>query len=151
MSVTMPLGEERRRFFRNVASMILDGNGLEEVHFRALDGSDVIVQGTAAADTVLVSGSTAGVRVLGLSAAVTITGSEAAQDRLTLNLLAGNDLLDASGLIALTGNGGAGHDVLIGSSGPDVLLGGEGDDVLLGGPGIDILDGGPGQNVVIQD
>ncbi|MCZ7637862.1 MAG: hypothetical protein M5U12_18605 [Verrucomicrobia bacterium] len=142
----MPLGEERRRLFRNVASMILDGNGLEEVHFRALDGSDVIVQGTAAADTVLVSGSTAGVRVLGLSAAVTITGSEAAHDRLTLNLLAGNDLLDASGLIAgliaLTGNGGAGHDVLIGSSGPDVLRGGEGDDVLLGGPGIDVLDGG---------
>ena len=188
-NVELSANGSRLRFFRNVASVVMDGNGLENIHFRALGGSDVvvindlagtdvtsvqvalsgpaggttgdgqpdsvIVQGTASQDTVLVNGSASGVHVIGLIPAVTITGSEATHDRLTLNLLAGDDLLDASnliaGLIALTGNGGAGHDVLIGSGGPDVLLGGDGDDVLLGGPGIDILDGGPGQNVVIQD
>jgi hypothetical protein len=61
---------------------------------------------------VLVSGSASGVSVLGLSATVSLTGSEAAHDRLTLNLLAEDDVLDASDLsadlLALTGDGGGG-------------------------------------------
>jgi Ca2+-binding RTX toxin-like protein len=84
-----------------------------------------------------------------------VTGSEAANDRLTINALAGDDVVDASGLIAgiisLTADGGNDHDVLIGGAGPDVLLGGAGDDVLLGGPGLDVLDGGTGDNIIIQD
>ena len=83
-----------------------------------------------------------------------ITGAEAANDRLTVNALAGDDVVEASGLAAgaiqLTADGGDGDDVLVGGDGNDVLLGGAGDDVLLGGPGIDILDGGAGDNVVIQ-
>ena len=81
-------------------------------------------------------------------------GAEAANDRLRVNLLAGDDVLDASGLAAgaiqLTADGGDGNDVLIGGAGDDVLLGGAGDDVLIGGPGNDTLDGGPGSNIVIQ-
>ena len=73
---------------------------------------------------------------------------------LTVNALAGDDVVDASGLAADRGpahrDGGDGDDVLIGGAGNDTLLGGAGDDVLLGGPGTDILDGGPGDNVVIQ-
>jgi Ca2+-binding RTX toxin-like protein len=115
---------------------------------------NVIVNGTGADDTVLVTGASGAVSVLGLFATVTVTGSEAVNDRLTINTLAGDDVMDASGLpagiISLTADGGADHDVLIGSDGPDVLLGGPGDDVLMGGPGIDILDGGPGDNIVIQ-
>ena len=92
--------------------------------------------------------------VVGLATQVNITGAEAANDRLTLNVLAGDDVVDASGLsagsIQLTADGGAGDDVLIGGEGNDVLLGGAGDDVLIGGAGTDILDGGPGDNVVIQ-
>jgi RTX calcium-binding nonapeptide repeat (4 copies) len=72
-----------------------------------------------------------------------------------MKLVVADDVLQASGLqagvIKLTGNGGPGDDVLIGSAGDDVLLGGEGDDVLQGGPGLDVLDGGPGNNVLIQD
>ena len=79
---------------------------------------------------------------------------EAANDRLTVNALAGDDVVDASGLAAgaiqLTADGGDGDDVLIGGDGDDTLLGGAGDDVLIGGPGVDILDGGAGDNVVIN-
>jgi Ca2+-binding RTX toxin-like protein len=88
-------------------------------------------------------------------ASLTIGGSEPANDRLIFNLLGGDDLLEASGLVAgfiqLTANGGSGADVLVGSTGNDTLSGGDGDDVLLGGPGADVLDGGPGDDLVLQD
>lgn len=114
----------------------------------------VVVNGTAAEDVALVVGDASGVSVLGLSVTVEITGAEAANDRLQLNLRAGDDVLDASGLAAtalqLVADGGADHDVLLGGDGHDVLLGGDGDDVLMGGPGLDVLDGGAGDNIVIQ-
>ena len=59
--------------------------------------------------------------VLGLAARVNITGAEAANDRLTINALAGDDVVEASGLAAgaiqLTADGGDGDDVLIGGAG----------------------------------
>ena len=114
----------------------------------------VIAQGTSGDDVALVFGDPAGVALLGFAAQVNIVGSEAALDRLVVNLLGGDDVLEASGLatgaIGLVADGGADDDVLIGSDGADVLLGGDGDDVLLGGPGVDILDGGAGDNIVIQ-
>ncbi len=92
--------------------------------------------------------------MLGLAAQVNITGAEAANDRLTVNALGGDDVVEASSLAAtaiqLTADGGDDDDVLIGGDGNDVLNGGNGDDVLVGGPGIDTLDGGPDDNVVIQ-
>ena len=116
---------------------------------------NVIVNGTSGADTVTVGGDASETTVTGLSAQVNITGAEAANDRLTINALAGDDVVQASGLsasaIQLTADGGDGNDVLVGGAGNDILLGGLGDDVLIGGPGLDILDGGPGNNVVIQD
>jgi Ca2+-binding RTX toxin-like protein len=115
----------------------------------------VIVQGTGGDDVALLVGDAAGASVLGLPAQVEILHAEAANDRVTVNTLAGDDVIEASslnaGVIQLTGDGGEGADVLIGSDGADVLLGGDGDDVLIGGPGLDVLDGGPGDNVVIQD
>jgi Ca2+-binding RTX toxin-like protein len=72
----------------------------------------------------------------------------------TINALAGDDVVEASGLAAnamlLTADGGDGNDALIGGDGNDVLSGGTGDDVLIGGLGIDVLDGGADDNVVIQ-
>ena len=115
----------------------------------------VIVNGTNGDDTVIVAGDSSGVAVLGLAARVNITGAEANIDRLTVNTLGGDDVMDASGLavgaIGLTADGGDGDDILIGGDGDDVLLGGDGDDVLIGGPGLDVLDGGSGNNVLIQD
>lgn len=84
-----------------------------------------------------------------------ITGAEAANDRLTVNALGGDDVVTASslsaGTIALTVIAGDGDDVLFGSDGDDVLFGDDGDDVLIGGPGLDALDGGTGDNILIQD
>ena len=75
-------------------------------------------------------------------------------DRVTVNALAGDDVVDASGLAAsaalLTADGGDDDDVLLGGAGNDTLLGGDGDDVILGGPGADVIDGGAGDNVVID-
>jgi Ca2+-binding RTX toxin-like protein len=105
-------------------------------------------------DVALVVGDASGTSVLGLSTQINIFGAEPNNDRLVINCLAGDDVVEASGLliggIALTADGGDGADVLIGGDGNDVLLGGEGDDVLLGGPGIDVLDGGPGDDIEIQ-
>jgi Ca2+-binding RTX toxin-like protein len=121
------------------------------------DGSadNVIVDGTNGDDAISAAGSTGAAVVTGLAATVSLTGAEPANDRLTINALAGDDAVVATGLaadaIALTIDGGAGNDVLIGGSGNDTLLGGDGDDVLNGGPGLDVLDGGPGNNVLIQD
>jgi Ca2+-binding RTX toxin-like protein len=118
----------------------------------AADG--VIANATNGDDIALVTGDAGGVSLSGLAAQVNVSGAEAANDRLTVNLLGGDDVLEASGLAAsgilLSGNGGAGEDILIGGAGNDVLLGGDADDVLLGGAGLDVLDGGAGDDVEIQ-
>ncbi len=115
----------------------------------------VIVNGTIGDDAIVVAGDASGVAVVGLAAQVNITGAEAANDRLTINALGGDDVVEASsvldGAIGLVANGGDGDDVLIGGAGNDTLAGGDGDDILEGGPGLDVLDGGPGDNVLIQD
>ncbi len=175
---------ERVRFFRNVANVTMDLSDVESVDFNALGGADtvvihdlsgtdvvevnldlgaaggdaqpdtVIVNGTSDDDVILAVGDANGVSVLGLAAIVNVVHAEPANDRLTINALAGDDVIEGSGLAAnaiqLVGNGGDGDDVLIGGAGADVLAGGAGDDVLLGGPGLDVLDGGSGDNIVIQ-
>jgi Ca2+-binding RTX toxin-like protein len=83
-----------------------------------------------------------------------VTGGSAATDRLAVNLLQGDDVVDGSGLAAdaipLVADGAQGDDILIGGAGNDTLRGGDGDDVLIGGAGADVLDGGPGSNVVLD-
>ena len=58
---------------------------------------------------------------------VAVSGAGAGSDRVTVNALAGDDVVDASSLAAgvfLTANGGDGDDILIGGNGADTLLGG---------------------------
>jgi Ca2+-binding RTX toxin-like protein len=185
-NVDITANDARVLFFRNIANVTMDLNGVESIDFRALGGADrvvvndlsgtnvteintdlavagagdaepdnLIVNGTNGDDVSVIAGDPSGVAAFGLAARVNITGAEAANDRLTVNMLAGDDVVDASsltaGAIQLTAKGGAGNDVLIGGAGNDVLLGEAGDDVLIGGPGTDVLDGGPGDNTVIQD
>ena len=174
----------RVRFSRDIGNIVMDLNGVEGIDFNANGGTDtvtvndlsgtnlteinlrlasnagvsqpatIVVNGTIGDDAILVAGDATGVSVVGLAAQVNIIGTSAANDRLTINALAGDDVADASGLadgaIQFTANGGDGEDVLTGSDGSDLLNGGNGDDVLTGGPGQDVLDGGPGGNVVIQ-
>jgi Ca2+-binding RTX toxin-like protein len=114
---------------------------------------NVLVEGSRHRDFITVSGSGGSVSVNGLAAAVNIRGAEPT-DTLTVNSLAGNDLVNASGLdanaILFTADGGKGNDLLIGGAGDDTLLGGDGNDILFGGAGNDQLDGGDGHNLVIQ-
>ena len=172
----------RVRFTRNIANIVMDLDGVETITVKALGGADqltvndlsgtdvttvapdlggddgaadnVIANGTNDADVISVAGSGATANVTGLAARTAISGAVANSDRVTVNALAGDDVVDASGLAAssilLTADGGQGDDVLIGGDGNDTLRGGDGDDVLLGGLGNDTLDGGPGSNVVID-
>src|SRR5262249_11059899 len=98
----------------------LSGTGVSEVNLdlAGTPGSgvgdnapdSVIVKGTNGDDMIQVAGDQSGVAVLGLAAQVNITGAEAANDRLTVNALAGDDVVAASGLTAaaiqLTADGG---------------------------------------------
>jgi Ca2+-binding RTX toxin-like protein len=172
---------QRVRFARDVGTITMDLNAVERVDFNALGGADTItvndltgtaltqvnlnlgatdgqadtvtVMGTSGDDTSVVAGGATGVSVIGLAARINITGAEATKDRLTVSALAGDDVVDASGLsagaIQFAADGGTGDDVLTGGAGNDTLTGGAGDDVLTGGPGQDALDGGPGDNTLI--
>jgi Ca2+-binding RTX toxin-like protein len=114
----------------------------------------VTVNGTADNDVVTVGGVPGAIVVANLAAQVNITGSDPTQDQLVIKTLAGDDVVEASGLAAgaiqLTADGGDGDDVLIGSAGDDTLIGGAGDDILEGGPGQDVLNGAPGNDTLIQ-
>jgi Ca2+-binding RTX toxin-like protein len=118
------------------------------------EADNVTVNGTQGDDIAVIGGEGAELQLVGLAATVKVTNGAPATDSLTVNQLAGDDVVDASGVAAgltrLVLNGDAGDDVLLGGDGPDTINGGENDDVLIGGPGADVLDGGPGDNVLIQ-
>ena len=121
----------------------LAGDGAADtIHIYASNGDDVV----------LVAGDNGSVTVFGLAAQVNITGFEAANDRIVVHLLDGNDVFTAEALglgFQVTADGGVGDDILIGSANNDVLLGGIGDDVLIGNGGFDLLDGGAGSNIIL--
>jgi Ca2+-binding RTX toxin-like protein len=169
-------------FIRNVASVTMDLDDVEEIDFRALGGADNIVVGDlsgtdvtdidldlrgpdgggdSAADSVTVNGTNGadafgalgdagGVSIFGLPAAVDIFFQEVANDRLTLNALGGDDVIDATSLeadgIQLTMNGGLGNDLFLGSEGNDFINGGDGDDTALMGAGDDTFVWNPGDD-----
>jgi Ca2+-binding RTX toxin-like protein len=93
----------------------------------------VVLNATNGDDVITVTNNNGVVTVTGLAEDVTITNFDA-NDRIVINGLGGDDVIEASGLagMQLTANGG------------------DGDDVLIGGPGQDILDGGPGNNILLQ-
>lgn len=109
----------------------------------------VTVNGTQGADVVGAAGDSGGVDVTGLAAAVHITAPEPG-DRLTLNALGGDDVVNASTLdadvIQLTVNGGLGADALVGSEGDDLFNGGDGDDTAFMGAGDDTFTWNPGDD-----
>jgi len=176
----------RVTFARDIANVVMDVNGTEEIVFKARGGADTInvgdLSGTdvgfvsldlsangdggagdGAADTihiyatngddvVLVAGDNGAVTVFGLAAQVNITGFEAANDRIVVHMLDGDDVFTAEALglgIAVTADGGDGDDVMIGHAGTDLFYGGIGDDVLIGNGGFDVLDGGAGSNIIL--
>jgi len=123
------------------------GSGIED---GAAD--TVTVRGTNGDDVVVASIQHDALTVEGLAASVSVVGAGASNDRLLVDTVAGDDVVDASGVtgFGVTASMGAGDDVAVGGAGDDVLRGEDGDDVLLGGPGTDTLDGGAGDNVLID-
>lgn len=113
----------------------------------------VMIDGTPGDDVVIVLFDGGELVLFGLSATLRLIGFEAGLDTLIVRTLAGDDVVEASGVLApfaVSIEGGDGSDVLIGGSGNDTLIGGAGDDVLLGGPGFDLLIGLPGDDILIQ-
>jgi Ca2+-binding RTX toxin-like protein len=166
----------RLRLARDLGNITMDTNGVETVDVNALAGADkvtvddltgtgvttvnadlgaadgaadhVIVNGTAADDSITAAGGNGAVNVSGLAAAVHVVDAEPAEDTFTINALAGNDVVDASGLAAtsveLEENGGDDGDLLIGSAGNDLADGGKGGDVAFLGAGDDSFVWNPG-------
>jgi Ca2+-binding RTX toxin-like protein len=172
---------ERVRFSRDLGNIVMDLNDVESIVAKTLGGADnlvvndlsatdvtdvkadlstddlavanVIANATNGDDVAIVTGTGPNAQVSGLAARISVTGAIAGRARITVNALAGDDVVDASGLAAtsalLTLDGGDNDDVLMGGDGDDLLLGGAGDDVLIGGPGNDDINGAPGDDVVL--
>lgn len=165
----------RVRFFRNIASVLMDLNDVEGINFNALGGADtVVVNDLTGTD----------VTEINLNLAVVGGGGDGAQDRVVVNGTNGDDVVvvvgsggnaQAFGLAAkvnVTGaeaavdqlliNGLNGDDVVEASglaalamalvvdlgAGDDIGIGGDGNDTILGGDGDDVLVGGPGLDVL---
>ncbi|WP_165233699.1 calcium-binding protein [Aquisphaera sp. JC669] len=110
----------------------------------------VTVNGTQGADNFGAAGDSGGVSVFGLHTAVNVFFADPTIDRLTLNGLGGDDVINASSLeadgIKLTMNGGLGADFLVGSDGDDLVNGGDGNDTALMGAGDDTFVWNPGDD-----
>src|ERR1700729_2862603 len=163
----------RVRLFRDVGNVTMDLNGIEQIKIATLGGKDnvtvnevfvqlgssagggdgqpdtVVVNGTAADDTIRVSTAGAAVVVTGLSATTDVNGIDPGSvDALTINGLGGDDNINASqlraGQVKLTINGGDGNDTITGSAGDDLVFGGRGSDTALLGGGNDTFVWNPG-------
>lgn len=143
----------------NVVVGDLTGTGVTDVNLNLAGSSSssgdgqadsVTVNGTNSSDVIVVAKSGNRLTVTGTAAAVNITNSDGVNDRLTINALSGNDVVDASslkaGMISLAINGGLGDDVIIGSKGDDLVNGGDGDDTILLGAGNDSFVWNPGDD-----
>ena len=165
----------RVRFFRDIASVTMDLNDVEQIDFNALGGADnIVINDLSGTDVTQVNVNLAASNGLG----------DGAADTVTLNTTSGDDVVVVAGSggavtafggaaqVSITGaeaandrlviNTLAGDDVVEASSlaadgiqltadggdGNDVLVGGDGNDVLIGGAGDDVLIGGPGTDVL---
>lgn len=162
-NVTMDLNDVERIEFRalggadNIVVGDLTGTDVTriDVDLRGPNGGSdqtvdtVTVNGTQGADVFGVTGDAGGVNVFGLQAAVNLFHTDGT-DRLVLNGLGGDDVIDASsleaGAVKLTINGGLGNDVMLGSEGDDLIVGGDGTDIALMGAGDDTFVWNPGDD-----
>ncbi len=168
----------RIRFFRNVANITMDCNGVEKAIFNALGGADNITVNDLAGTSVTNV-------TLNLGATLNSTTGDNAADIVTINATTNSDVVNISGspatgvsvtglqaTVNITGSEPANDGLIIkaldgddavtapdlqagviiltvdGGPGSDVLVGSQGADILLGGDGDDVLIGGPGQDVL---
>ena len=165
----------RVKFTRNIANIVMDLNGIENVRVNTFGGADVVTvnnlagtalksvkvnlaqfdgNGDAAADTVVVNASdrTEAIAVSGTQGGAIVTGLFT-----QVELSGGENALDRVAVNAFGGDDVVDATgltattvtaVIDGGDGDDVLLGGAGNDTIFGGNGDDILIGGPGQDVL---
>jgi len=158
----------RVRFFRDIANVTMDLNGLEQIEFRALGGADNIVIGD-------LSGTDAARIDLDLRGPV--GGGDGEADTVTVNGTQGDDIFGAAGDAGgvnvsglhtqvniffqeqandrLTLNGQGGADVINNSSleadGIQLTVnGGLGNDTLIGSEGDDLINGGDGDDTALM-
>ena len=115
-----------------------------------LEGSELVVVGTPAADTVSVTLNGEFIDVVVNDEA----GSFALSDvrRLAVTTDEGNDSITISGLtLESTVLAGAGDDTVLGGPGKDRIFGGPGNDILSGGETRDIIHGDDGDDSVLGD
>ena len=163
----------RLRFFRDIANVAMDCDGIEKVTFKALAGKDEVtigdLSGTQAANIAidllgangLVDGSADTVTVNGTTEndAVTVAGSDSGVSvgGLKASVMVTGAEKDLDRLIVNTLNGedtvnaanvqsGAIALTLNGGNGNDTLTGGAGDDLIIGAQGIDTEFGGAGDD-----
>jgi Ca2+-binding RTX toxin-like protein len=164
----------RLRFTRDVANIVMDAAGIENVNFRALGGADVIAvndlshtevtrinldlgvngAGDGSSDTVIVNGTSGNdvISVSGTSGGAFVKGL-AALVNITHAQVANDRLIvqaqsgnDVVEASNLDANAiGFSAD---GGAGNDVLIGGPGNDTLTGSAGDDLLIGGPGNDLL---
>ncbi len=167
---------QRVRFTRDVANIVMDLNGLEEIDVNALGGADTFtindLTGTAltqfnanlaatggtgdgSADTVIVNGTNGAdnVNVFGSETSASVVGLLT-----TFNLTGVEGANDSLIVNALGGSDGVTASTLVagivkltvdGGAGDDVILGSRGADSLFGGAGNDFISGGQGNDVVL--
>ncbi len=163
-NITMDLDDVERIDFNAIGGVDiivvgdLSGTDMTEVELdlaASAGGGDgqadtVTVNGTNGDDVFGAAGDAAGVNVFGLQAAVNILSPESANDRLILNGLGGDDVINASALeadgIQLTMNAGLGADIMLGGEGGDLFNGGDGNDTALMGAGNDTFVWNPGDD-----
>ena len=134
----------------------LAGTGLTaiELGLRAGDGGPdglpdtIVVNGSAGADNVTVTGDTGGLTVAFNATTITAFDQDPTLDSLTVNGQGGDDVINAQSLradtVRLTLNGGDGNDTIVGTDGGDFINGGRGNDTALMGAGDDVFVWNPG-------
>src|SRR5262249_6956716 len=156
----------RVRFTRDVANIVMDLNGVEQIQFAAKGGSDDVTvgdltgtgvtqvavdlgngqgAGDGAADTVTVNGTAGNDQISGTHVGTTVTPTGLSEQVTPANAQARH---------LLTVKGGNGNDTInAGSLAPNVIGltidGGAGNDTITGSQGNDTLIGGDGSDLVI--
>jgi Ca2+-binding RTX toxin-like protein len=167
----------RVRFTRDIASIVMDLNGIENLQLQTLGGTDTVtvddLSGTdmtnvnvdlaasggvddGAIDNVVVNATSGDdfVTVAGAGGNLNVAGLRAAVAITGGSAGPATDVLTVNGLpgndiIAATGVAlGSPSLVLNGDEGNDIIVGGDGNDTITGGDGNDLLIGGPGVDVI---
>jgi len=113
-------------------------------------GGDLLIGGTAGADTVTVNPAKDPAKVVVTLNRVVLGefAKPAGAGRIVVRALAGADRVTLSAALTAPADidGGDGNDILTGGAGHDRLFGGAGHDMLAGAKGNDLLDGGAGDD-----